>query len=76
MNRVKLCLNIQLNISDESDVIYSPRLLFVINVMRASRSGVKAISSPALEPKSKALNIAIPKEKMAYMTKNTIYINL
>lgn len=37
--------------------------------MRASRSGDKAISSPALEPKSKALNIAIPKEKMAYMTK-------
>jgi len=34
--------------------------------MRASRSDVKAISSPALEPKSKALKIAIPNENTAY----------
>jgi len=34
--------------------------------MRASRSDDKAISSPALEPKSKALKIAIPNENTAY----------
>jgi len=53
-------------------VIHSPRLQLVINVIRASRSGDKAISSPALEPKSKALKIAMPKENMAYTTKNII----
>lgn len=40
--------------------------------MRASRSGDKAISSPALEPKSKALKIVMPKENTAYMTKNNL----
>lgn len=65
--------NTRLDITKEKKKIYLPGLQFVINVMRASRSGNKAISSPALEPKSKALKIAMPNENTACMEK-IIYI--
>lgn len=54
------------NCQGEKDATYLPEVAqFVINEIRASKSDDKAISSPGLEPKSKALKIAIPNANIA-----------